>query len=1242
MPSLADMRVVRTIETRATTSGVRETTAALNEMAGAHNKVGAAAAGSAEVTETSARRSGTLAGAYEKERRALDPLIAAREKYERTMRNLDRGLSAGADVNEHARLAEMARARFDRLTGANDNLTRSIGLQRHEWVNLGRQMQDVGTMAAMGASGMQILTSQAAQVYDVLASSRGGVGGALKEVGSTLLGLLTPARVVFGGIATGAFAAGAAVFSYLSQQKELETRLNGIGRASGMTTRDVNRIATARSSTAGISVGDARDALGTYAATGRIGEEIGTGLLPVGRSVSKMLGVDLAESNELLAKAFADPTKGAEALNERLGNLNDSTRRTIELQMAAGDRLGAQRTLMDSVGASTAAATEKLSLWMMAWLKAKGAFDAVGKAGADLIAPDTLTQLEEARKRLDELRRSEEGMTEAQRRRTRGAWARESGQTVEGAQKRVQELEDQRRKEEKAAAETRENQRSRDVGERVRPYVQERDEIEKMRAELRGLEADRKSPPKDIAADRIDEAYQRAKGAVDTYLTSEEKRRQADDLAIRSINARTDAERAGIAVDQKRLELAGQKLTADERQRALDAARAQETARSTKEAEDRLRASNDNLSLSGLLPYQRAQQEIEQRFRRQNEANAGNPEALRRNAQIRANELQALDREQIQGALRSTTMSINEQIGALKLQRDSLFATDEAAATYAAKQELTNTAIRAGIDPAKAYGGQLDELATKMGQVGAANLEFQRAKSNISGGLDEIRSGFSGMMSGVSSDLMRNGGKGIGQTLLNSALRMNDQLLERVVFKPLTEAAFGRFGQTGGGLLGDVLGKSGLFGDLSKMTMPQTITAPMATVQAASVIVNGGALTAGAGVGMGALGLGTNPATGSPIAGAGSGLLGFGLGGAQAAGSATVGSGLSSFGFGALGTAGSGSTLTGDMARYARAIQSIESGGKYDILGPVTKTGDRAYGAYQVMGANVPSWTQQALGKSLSPQEFLGSKSAQDAVFSRIFGGYVERFGPTGAAQAWFGGPGSVGKLGRQDVLGTSVGAYGNKFNRALGNQPRADLDAAKQLQDSTGAATKSMADLGDAAQKLPDAVGSAENSLGDLASSLFNFRPGAGSGSGMFASMFGGGNGSGGGGIQDVATWSANGNIMTSRGPLALNYYEKGGIATSPQLSIFGEGRLPEAYVPLPDGRSIPVTMKDARPQTAPAAANSNGGSFTYHEAPIQSAGGVTPEQWMAARQQDRTQMMRDLKRNFGSIAAEPQRRFG
>lgn len=60
--------------------------------------------------------------------------------------------------------------------------------------------------------------------------------------------------------------------------------------------------------------------------------------------------------------------------------------------------------------------------------------------------------------------------------------------------------------------------------------------------------------------------------------------------------------------------------------------------------------------------------------------------------------------------------------------------------------------------------------------------------------------------------------------------------------------------------------------------------------------------------------------------------------------------------------------------------------------------------------------------------------------------------------------------------------------------------------------------------------------------------------------------------------TWRhANGGIMTSNGDIDLRKYASGGIATSPQLALFGEGSMPEAYVPLPDGRSIPVSFRGA-----------------------------------------------------------------
>jgi hypothetical protein len=125
------------------------------------------------------------------------------------------------------------------------------------------------------------------------------------------------------------------------------------------------------------------------------------------------------------------------------------------------------------------------------------------------------------------------------------------------------------------------------------------------------------------------------------------------------------------------------------------------------------------------------------------------------------------------------------------------------------------------------------------------------------------------------------------------------------------------------------------------------------------------------------------------------------------------------------------------MPDYRSAIARIESGGNYGAVGKVTK-GDRPYGKYQVMGANIPGWTRRALGRELTAAQFLADPAAQDATFDHIFGTYVNQYGPRGAAEAWFGGPGSVGKTGRKDVLGTSVGSYGNQFMQGLGAGARA------------------------------------------------------------------------------------------------------------------------------------------------------------------------------------------------------------
>lgn len=125
----------------------------------------------------------------------------------------------------------------------------------------------------------------------------------------------------------------------------------------------------------------------------------------------------------------------------------------------------------------------------------------------------------------------------------------------------------------------------------------------------------------------------------------------------------------------------------------------------------------------------------------------------------------------------------------------------------------------------------------------------------------------------------------------------------------------------------------------------------------------------------------------------------------------------------------------GGTGNAAGAIAGIESGGRYDAVGPVANSkGNRAYGKYQVLDSNIPTWTQEVLGQPMTPEQFLASPQAQEAVFQAKFGQYVQKYGsPEAASRAWFSGEGGMNNPGAADVNGMTVDRYGQKFAQAYG-----------------------------------------------------------------------------------------------------------------------------------------------------------------------------------------------------------------
>ena len=91
------------------------------------------------------------------------------------------------------------------------------------------------------------------------------------------------------------------------------------------------------------------------------------------------------------------------------------------------------------------------------------------------------------------------------------------------------------------------------------------------------------------------------------------------------------------------------------------------------------------------------------------------------------------------------------------------------------------------------------------------------------------------------------------------------------------------------------------------------------------------------------------------------------------------------------------------FSQFMAGISAQESGGNYAAVNKQSG----ALGKYQVMPGNVAGWSRQVLGYSVSTSQFLHSPSLQEKIVQGILKGYFDKWGPRGAAAAWYAGPGN-------------------------------------------------------------------------------------------------------------------------------------------------------------------------------------------------------------------------------------------
>lgn len=294
----------------------------------------------------------------------LDPLSVAQDHLNDELREYDALAKAGRiSTAELAQAQTLARVKYDQTAAAigrqERGLTKLVVASR---LNLARQGADVFTTAAMGMNPAMIAIQQGPQILDAMATSGFKASAGLLLVGGALT-----------AVAAGTAVMVAAWMSGESSALKYERAVTGIGRTARLTAGELRSAAIAGAEAGEISIRAAQDQAAAYVATGRIGGEIITGLIAIGKDYASVFGLEAEEATKSLAKAMTEPDKAARELTRTMGLLDQRTLDQIDSLMKSGDQLKAQKILLEAIAGSVEGHSEKVSGITSAWDAAKRA-----------------------------------------------------------------------------------------------------------------------------------------------------------------------------------------------------------------------------------------------------------------------------------------------------------------------------------------------------------------------------------------------------------------------------------------------------------------------------------------------------------------------------------------------------------------------------------------------------------------------------------------------------------------------------------------------------------------------------------------------------------------------------------------------------------------------------------------------------------------------------------------------------
>ena len=214
----------------------------------------------------------------------------------------------------------------------------TIGQYRNAMRMLPMQMTDVVTSIASGMPMWMVMIQQGGQVKD----SFGGIGNSLKAIGS----LITPTRILVGGLGAAFAAVAVSAYKGASEQEEFNKQLILTGRYAGKTSSELQMLARSLSGE-GITQGSMSATIAKVVGTGAFkGGEIGK-IADVAARMEKATGQSIDKTIDHFRRIKEDPVQAVTELDKSYHFLSSSQLKQIMQLEEQGRKQEAAALAMD-------------------------------------------------------------------------------------------------------------------------------------------------------------------------------------------------------------------------------------------------------------------------------------------------------------------------------------------------------------------------------------------------------------------------------------------------------------------------------------------------------------------------------------------------------------------------------------------------------------------------------------------------------------------------------------------------------------------------------------------------------------------------------------------------------------------------------------------------------------------------------------------------------------------------------